>query len=195
MDIQGNIEIHFHKQDIVSVSIEQNATVEHENLLNLLWFSAYAIRQIVLVGPVSEPASELIGFLHLMSGRKTIEDIVLSDNYRCSIIQNPGHPGEKGFKSEILFQPDKLENYYSKIKPYGFSLFGVGINSCAMVSVLALLRYFAENKKEDKNFLSSLAYAAEQIGLNFLIESSPPSVVQERALVKKIAEEAFNYKE
>jgi hypothetical protein len=195
MDITGNIDIHFHKEDVASIKIVHNAPPEYENLLNLLWFSTYTLRQIILVGPTTPPASQLTSSLSYMAGRGTIEELVLADDYRCSIVRDSEYSVGKGFKSEIFVQSDSLGTYNSKIRPYGFSIFGMGINSYAMVSVLALLRYFAENKKEDKEFLSSLAFISRKIGFNFDIDPEIPSPTQERALALKITEEALNYKE
>jgi len=195
MIINGTVQLGFHKDDELSVVCKQNADIKYEKMFYLLCFASYALRQMLLIKPDSPPGIELLQCFDVLYGRKAIESFVLADSFRCSVVSNQGKSAKKGFNLEIIFDPDSLENYKTTIQPMGFSLFGVGINSHAMNSVFGLLKYLSMIHKEDKEFLSSLAFVAEKIGMHFLIEPGSLSVSKERDFVVTIVNEALRYKE
>ena len=154
MDIRGALAIHFYEEDRASITATVNES-EDTKLGEILLFCLFALRQIFNFDSSSQAAlsiadavgnfgSDLGGFL----GRAFIEGPTL--------VENQG-PGAKRFLAEMACRDDSF-NFQMKAKGFGFLARRVDVY--AWNSVVGLLRYLAQRRRDDGVYLAALGIAA-----------------------------------
>ena len=166
MNIQSNIEIHFHEQLEGSVFLENAASGEDEKFGEALLFSLFTIRTMVNLGRNDFGYS---------LGRVLNHICVDFDDYKkflsspaedeARLVDFKGAKGRKYFIASLIYSEEKFNFTY---KAKGFGLMAKGMGYYAPNSVLLLLRYLSNKRQDDVDFVKRLASIAFKCGSMFM---------------------------
>lgn len=166
MKIQSNLEIHFHQQQEGSVFLENTASGEDEKFGEALLFSLFTIRSMVNLGRneigyslgrvLNHMCVDFDDFKKFLSGPAQDE---------AHLVEYKGAKGRKYFVAKLIFEDEKFNFIY---KAKGFGLMARGMGYYAPNSVLLLLRYLSNKRKEDVDFVKRLASIALKCGSMFM---------------------------
>lgn len=189
MHMKLNLNIHFHQQDEISFSLENNCSCVEDKFGEILLFCAIALRALTTLSK-GETSRSLASFL-AMSKKKLSEEFADHRSPGPKTIECKGPPGRKRFEARLDFnQEDASIGFIFKAKGFGF--LAKGIDYYLPTSVIMLLQYLTKKRLEDKKFLLNLSMAASMCGSFYL--NDQVSIANQGALALKIAQKVSNPK-
>jgi len=159
MNITEQVEIHFHQQEQVSIYLESTASSNQAKLGEVALCSMYAIRMLSNLG-ANETSNNLASFL--AGGNHVVQAFATgASTGGFDLIPYPGSYGRKRFLAKLTLTDSAVR---FDLKPKGFGLLATGVGYYGPISVFALLRFLAQQRSEDADFLDSLGRAVAQCG-------------------------------
>jgi hypothetical protein len=159
MNIAQNIEIHFHQQNQVSIFHEINVSGDDEKTGEIAGLTLFALRMMSNLG--ANDTSDSLGSILAGAAEIVPEFAARAATESFQLIQYPGYQGRKRFLATLRMTDDSTR---FDMKAKGFGWLATGVGYYGPVSVVALLRYLAENHSNDTDFLQAVVVAAEMCG-------------------------------
>jgi len=159
----ARLEIHFHLQDEVSVSLDSTETGDVVRETELLLFALYAARQVLTLGNTHGFGLSLAAVL-LHAGESP--DSLLRDGPGgVHLVPSPGVPGRRRYRASLEYTTfEDPAGIHFRLSPVGFGVLGGGVGYYAPSSVLALLYHLLREREADPAYVAGLAAAARHLG-------------------------------
>lgn len=159
---QTLIEVHFHEPDEGCVYFENTAPAGNEVFAELLTFCSFAVRQLVNLGPGSDPAR---GLAHVLNS-VDMESVELLSQVQepagfPKLVNYIGVEGRKGFVQKLNYG---ATDFTFKMSAEGFGALARDAGSYAPNSVYLFLKHLATQHSNDKTYFRRLAAAAAACG-------------------------------
>jgi hypothetical protein len=137
MELRWLLEIHFHQQDEGSVSLENNAIEEQQQILGeLMLFSSFACRELVNLGNNQIASSVARVFSQATGG---LPDLAYHENPNAArLIDYKGSPGRKRYIASLVWNE---KGFAFSLSTKGFAWFGSDFGYYSPQALFLLLRY------------------------------------------------------
>jgi hypothetical protein len=171
-----------------------NKQAHPDKFCEIFLFINYVIRQVNYVG-IKKPGIQRLmdEFSGVFSERIKLWTIVMRKNGYGVGGVSPSY-NNKSILAQLTWDPLDVRDFSFQTKANGFGLLDRGLGSYVPASILVLARYLLENRINDGQYYSSLAYAATQCGRLFE-EGDKLSSDREKSAVMRIALEACDYED
>lgn len=159
---QTRLELRFNEPDEGCVRFESTATGADETFAELLTFCSLAVRQLVILGPGSDPAQSFAGFL----GSVDVESLEILPRLQKlegfpRLVDCTGAEGQERF---VLNLNCGGTEFTFNMSAEGFESPARDADVYAPNSVLLFLKHLATRHQHDKSYLRRLASAAAACG-------------------------------
>jgi hypothetical protein len=159
VEIAANVEIHFHQQEQASVFLETNSSGDAQRLGEIGLLSMFSLRMLGNLGENS--VSDSLAMLLTHADEAILQAAYSPGKGAVQIITYPGVRGRKEFSAWVRLRSDAI-GFDMSYK--GFGWLGIGLGYYAPTAVAVLLRYLAEKRADDAQFLASLGATAVACG-------------------------------
>lgn len=155
MYIVGMAEIHFHKQEQLSVFLESNSSGDFEKAAEIGLLTMVVLRTLNMLAGCPEADN----LARILNGAREVVGAFAARQATggFELIPYPGFEGRKRFYPKLELHDNLIQ---FEFRPTGFDERGTGLNYYAPIAVLGLLRELAIKRANDRDYLARLVVAA-----------------------------------
>jgi len=186
VDIRSKLEINFHKQDEASIFLENSTSYKEEKFGEILLFCSFVIRTLVNLG--NNSTSSALAKLLTAVKINTKELMNHQSPDEAKLIDYPGFQGRKRFVANLKYSNDNFNFQYAA---KGFGFFASGMGYYAPNSVILLMKYLYNKRKNDKEYIEALKSIATQCGIIF--SSGKLEISNQNSFILSIISANYSY--
>jgi hypothetical protein len=160
MNIVEKAELHFHKQDQLSVYLESNSSNELEKVGEIGLLTMFALRILSNLGQ-SQEADSVARFLFRFEECGIVAETG-GPTGGLELIGYPGYEGRYRFYGSFELRDQEIR---FDMEPKGFGVLGTGLGYYAPMAVLGLCRHLATKRSSDGDYLRRLRVATCACGV------------------------------